>query len=123
FYFFAAQSALLRWLPGLGVLLGAAAAGAWVADWRKRELDLLAGLLALTVGTTVILVVGARYRLPLVIPLALLGGLAIAHLATARDPRRIAVLCGIGIAVAIAANVWRHPPSHELSEEWALTAN
>jgi tetratricopeptide (TPR) repeat protein len=68
------------------------------------------------------LVVGARYRLPLALPLALFGGIAIAYAWELRDRRRLAAMAVIAIVAGASTRAWPHPPSHDLAEEWALTS-
>jgi len=122
FYFYAQFSPLLRWLPSFTLLFALFAAGAFAADWRRRETRDAALLLALTACTTVFLVVGARYRIPIAIPLALFGGVTVAHVRTLRDAKRIGALAVIAIVAGACTRVWPHPPSHNFAEEWALTS-
>jgi tetratricopeptide (TPR) repeat protein len=125
FAFFRQHSAALRYLPSFFVLLGLAAAGMLAADWKASSVRAIAMHCLLAIATCVLLVVGARYRIPLILglaPFAGLGAIAIAHAAGARHKRRLFTLCSIAILAASASLAWRHAPSENLSEELALSA-
>jgi tetratricopeptide (TPR) repeat protein len=133
-HFFAEAVRMLRWLPGFGLLFALAAAGTVVLIQRRSAPWELIMWLAGAWASVVLLVVGLRYRLPLVPPLAILGGLGVAALIDAaralrtsapRAPawRTLALLGGIAAAAAMLSQVWRHAPSHALSEEWAMTGS
>jgi tetratricopeptide (TPR) repeat protein len=124
FYFFAEQSPLLAALPRMAVLVPLAFVGMFVLGMRRAAPPLL---IAYTVGAAlgvVLLVVGTRYRLPIVPSYAILGGLGVSAFADAwrrRDRRQWAtmlVVCGIGI---VLSHVLRDRSSENLAEEWALT--
>jgi tetratricopeptide (TPR) repeat protein len=118
FYFFASEVALLRWLIPFALLAGLAAAGAVIAG--RRGFAALA-YIALAVVACVALVVAARYRMPMVLGLALLGGVAIDRII---GPLRKAVPAIVGaLVVAVLTLLWRHLPSHNVAEEYALTAD
>jgi tetratricopeptide (TPR) repeat protein len=137
FAFFADTIPVLRWLPGFGLLLSLAAAGALVSIQRRqfpRELGLW---LLTTWSVVVLLVVGLRYRMPLVPPVAILAGAGAGVLAglvrewkrqaasatAGRTPlvKSAAQMAGVAIVVGLLSHAWRHEPSHVLAEEWAFT--
>jgi len=122
FYFFRDQVPLLRWLPGFMLLFGVAAAGAATADWRDRRTHFIAAWVALAAASCVFLVVGARYRIPIVIGLALLGGVWSGGLQAAerRAKARRSILAGL--IAAACTRIVAVPASHNLAEEWALTS-
>lgn len=137
-HFFAEAVPLLRWLPGFGWLLSLAAAGALVLLQRRHAPPELVWWTVAAWANVVLLVVGLRYRLPLVPPVAILGGLGAIALvdaaralvsSTSRAPgsvrpwRVLLQLGGVVVAAAIASHLWRHAPSHALSEEWAMTGS
>lgn len=123
--FFSSRSTLLRWLPGFGLLFGLAAIGA-AGGWKTlRETPVGPALVALF-AVPILLVVGSRYRLPVVPLLAVVAGHGVMLLARSgkrRDFRRVAVLVGIGALACGATQLRRHAPSHDLREEWALSGN
>jgi tetratricopeptide (TPR) repeat protein len=114
FYFFRGFAPLL-WLAPFAILFGLAAAGAFVADWHARGTRLVAGYVALTAITSVALVVGARYRMPMVIGLAPFAGLAIDRI----RQRQIVIVAVVAAALTL---VWRDAHTHNVAEEWALTS-
>jgi tetratricopeptide (TPR) repeat protein len=135
FAFFAQAVHPLGWLPGFGLLFALAAAGAaGLVQRRRAPVELMTWLVA-SWSTTVLLVVGLRYRLPIVPPLAVLAGYGVTVLADAWARRgesggrgtsrlaRIALPLAALAAGAIVSHVWRHAPSHALSEEWAMTGD
>ena len=137
-HFFAESVALLRWLPGFGLLFSLGAAGALVLIQRRHAPAELIWWIVAAWASVVLLVVGLRYRLPLVPPVAILGGLgAIAIVDAARalvsstarsqgsvPPWRVLLQLGaVAVAAAMASHLWRHAPSHALSEEWAMTGS
>ncbi len=118
FYFFRDQVPLLRWLPGFTLLFAVAGAGAVTCDWRDRRTWIVALWIALAAASCIFLVVGARYRIPMAIGLALFGG----TLAAARSRRRLAIGAAAGVLAAICTRLIAVPGTHNLSEEWALTS-
>jgi tetratricopeptide (TPR) repeat protein len=136
FTFFADQVPILQWLPGFGLLLALAAAGAVVSLQRHRAPTELWLWLLTMWAVVVLLVAGLRYRIPLVPPVAILAGLGTAALAGfARDwlsrsagasalshrVKSAALMAGVPVVVGLLSHAWRHEPSHDLSEEWAMT--
>lgn len=124
FHFFTEQSRLLAWLPGFGLLLPLAGIGLWAA-WKRRTLPLhLVAYTLVIAATCVFIVMASRYRLPLVPVLGIYAGAGVIVLADAareRRWRRLAALAAAGLALFALTQVRRHAPSHDLSEEWALT--
>lgn len=124
FYFFADQSAVLRLLPRMAVLLPLAAIGMFEM-FRQRKTPAL--LVAYAVGSSlavVVFVVGTRYRIPVVPALAIWGGVGLAAVldwAAARDARRLATASAIAFAAVVASHVLTDGDSTNVSEEWALT--
>ena len=117
FYFFR-QFAPLLWLPSFMILFALAAAGAVLANWRERGAWIVAAYIVLTALTCIGIVVASRYRTPIVIGLALFGGVAIEHVGRALSPTMLAA----AVAAALVTRIWPHPPSHNFAEEWALTS-
>lgn len=118
FYFFRELVPVLRWLPGFTILFAFAVAGAVTADWRSRNVRIVAIYTALAAATCIALVVGARYRIPLALGLALFGGLV----AVQQSRRRLAIGVAAGVIAAICTRMVAVPATHNFSEEWALTA-
>src|SRR5581483_632076 len=113
-HFFALGSPVLRYGPGFGVTFALAAAGVFVAFREKRISWLLAGWIAIFAATSIGLIIGMRYRLPVVPPLMIFAGLAM----SARWWRQATVVALLAFAVA---HLWIHEPSHVLAEEYAMT--
>lgn len=124
YYFFEAQSGLLRLLPGFGLLFALAVCGVGIAAASRRipwaVLLYLAGFAAATVVT----MVGTRYRIPLAPALAIFAGLALVwawDAARARRLREIGLFAVAFLAALGLAHARAYPPSHNLAEEWTLT--
>jgi tetratricopeptide (TPR) repeat protein len=87
-----AQSGLFAWRPvfplGLGTILPLAAAGAVIARHRWRELALVAGLVVIGVGSSVLFFTNARFRLPMAPALLMLAGVAAARVSRVVSERR-----------------------------------
>lgn len=121
--FFRRQVPALAWLPGFGLLLPLAAWGGWLA--RRRLSPFLWLYLALFAFSNVAIVVAARYRIPLVPVLAVLAGGAVVWLGERLRRgrlRELAPAVAVLLAVAVVTRLREHPPSHDFSEEWGLTA-
>jgi len=122
--FFQSRSWLLRLLPGFGLLIALAAAGLVAAVRRGTPRPVLLAALIVFAATAVLLVVGSRYRLPLVPVLAVYAGLGAVGLFDAARARRVRELVILGL-VALAfwslAHLRRHALTHNFAEEWAMT--
>jgi cytochrome c-type biogenesis protein CcmH/NrfG len=137
FYFFAEQSPVLRVLPRWDLLFAFACVGALTMTLRRsarrQPSDTLPssdGALAwyLLAGTAsvVFLVVGTRYRMPLVPALAIAAGAgldAVATAAAARRTREIIAAVSVGVVAFLASHVRSDPYNHNLAEEWAFTGS
>ena len=125
-YFFRLFSPLLSVLPGFGILFPLALVGlAFPTADRVRPWPILGYFLA-TLATCVLLVVGMRYRMPLVPTLAVLAGAGIdtgIRCARTKSVGRFAAMAALAAVGFLLSHQWRHAPSHDLSEEWALTGN
>ena len=124
--FFVGFAPFLRFLPGFGILLGLAAAGAFVASTRRPRPWPLFVAVAGVAASCLFLVVGTRYRLPLVPLLAPLSGLAVAdglRAAKRRDSRRIAGLAAAAVAAYLVSRARTHAESRVFAEEWSLTGD
>jgi tetratricopeptide (TPR) repeat protein len=127
FYFFSEQSPLLRVLPRWAILFPLACVGAiGIARLRPRAATLLAYYTLAAVATTVGLVVGTRYRMPLVPAMAIAAGVGIHTIvdgARQRRARDLAIAAAV-IVVAVAISHARHDPRNtNVAEEWALTGS
>jgi tetratricopeptide (TPR) repeat protein len=118
FYFFREQVPLLRWLPGFTILFAFAVAGAVAANWRDRNVRIVAVYTALAAATCIALVAGARYRIPLALGLALFGG----AVAVQQSRRKLALAAAAGVIAALCTRIVAVPAAHNFAEEWALTA-
>jgi tetratricopeptide (TPR) repeat protein len=123
FAYFAAASWLLRLLPRFTFLFALAAAGAFAASWRNRGTREALTFVAIAAFSCIALVVGARYRLPLALGLALFAGVAIARaieLAKSRAWKPLTAMIVIAIMAGALTHVWRHAPSENFAEERIL---
>jgi 4-amino-4-deoxy-L-arabinose transferase-like glycosyltransferase len=122
YHFFTAALPLLQWLPGFGVVVAFAVAGI-VLSTNPHHRWLFAHLAA-TFLTVIVLVVGTRYRLPMVPALIAFAGGAIGLAIDRVRARRWRATAGIA---ALATVVWllsharSDAASRNLSEEWAMT--
>jgi tetratricopeptide (TPR) repeat protein len=121
FYFFRSLVPLL-WLPSFGIILGLAVGGMFFISWTNRGSWVAAGYVVVIAASTIGLVVGSRYRLPVVVGVAILAGSGIACVLEERRTAsfvRFIVITACAIAATLA---WRHSPSHNFAEEYALTS-
>jgi len=130
YYFFTEQSILLRLLPRFSVLFPLACVGMWVAARRHRGPFALLRLLAMyvvTAATTVVfLVVGLRYRMPLVPALAVfagIGGSAVVVAAESRRPRESLSFAIVGLLAVLVSHVLHDPANTNPAEEHAFTGS
>lgn len=123
-HFFREQSVLLSWLPGFGLILALAFGGALsLGRAALTERDLLAYLGAFAL-TCVAIIMGSRYRLPLLPALAAFAGVGLDRLLgalRAGERRRAAALALSAVGVFALSLLPRHLPSRNPAEEWALT--
>ena len=122
YYFFVDAMPLLRWLPSFGWIIALAAAALLLT--RGDGLSYVAAYLVAMLLTVVFLVIGTRYRMPIVPPLIVLAGGGIAALferARTRQWKRFALVTVAAIVVC-AASEWRSDrASRNLAEEWSFT--
>jgi tetratricopeptide (TPR) repeat protein len=122
YHFFADALPILKWLPGFGVVIALACAGVIRSNGSgRRWLFVYLGAMVLTI---VLLVVGTRYRLPLLpalIPLAGAGLAAIVDEVRARRWRDVAILSGAAVLVWALSHARTDAASRNLAEEWAMT--
>lgn len=126
FYFFRERSAVLRWLPGWGLLFPLAVLGLFLAARKRRVDPALVLYLAVFTASCVLLVVSSRYRLPLVPVLTVYAGVAVVWLVRRARERRLrecGLFVGAGAVLFLLTQLWTHAPSHDFTEELALTAS
>lgn len=122
YYFFAAAWAPLQWLPTFGWVFALAAAGALAARPRDPSWLIAYGLAML--ATSVLLVIGTRYRIPLVPALIATAGGGLSALVDALRSRRWSAVVPLALVMVVAwaaSEIRRDPASHNLAEEQALT--
>ena len=112
-------------LPGFGVLFAFAVASAFAV---RPGRGIVLPALWIAAGSLPVLaaLAGLRYRMPLVLPLAIFSGAGAALLAErlrARDWRRLAPPLAVALLALAATHLRRHPPSHVFAEEWTLEGN
>jgi tetratricopeptide (TPR) repeat protein len=111
FHFFAQQS-ILGVLPGFLILFGFAVAGAACANWGDDRVRRIAIYNGIAFATCIFFVVGTRYRIPLVLGLAL-------QAATVDLKNRRMIAAAFAAAITLIA---KDAASHNFAEEWALSA-
>ncbi|HSP17625.1 MAG TPA: tetratricopeptide repeat protein [Thermoanaerobaculia bacterium] len=116
FDFFTERSALLRYAPRFGLLLPFAILGMFAMPRSSSKWLLIACAIAMSI-TIVALVVGMRYRMPLIPLLFVFAGAGAVALRDRRAWMRFAVVAIITLATTFA---WRHAPTHNVGEEWAM---
>lgn len=122
FEFFRQASPLLRWLPAFGLIAALTAAGVYAAP-RRRAAWLVAYLVAFGL-TMLFLVVGLRYRMPIVpvlIAFAGAGLAAIVESVRARNWRALAAPVGLALVILGVTHVRSDAASLNVAEEWAFT--
>jgi tetratricopeptide (TPR) repeat protein len=122
FYFFTEQSSWLRILPRWTILFPLAAVGVLLlaSDRRRERYDLLLWYAAGAAVSVVLLVVGFRYRMPLVPVLAIAGGVAVCRFRLWRADWRA---YGVLIAAIGVCHIVSDPRNLNVAEEWALTGS
>jgi len=120
YYFFTEQSSWLRILPRWTILFPLAAVGVFLlaGDRRLERYDLLLWYAAGASVSVVLLVVGFRYRLPLVPVLAIAGGVAVAVSRFTSWRAYVVLIAAIGVCHIVS-----DPRNLNAAEEWALTGS
>jgi len=122
YYFFEHAAPFLRWLPGFGVIGALAVIGALTSRGGNRSW--LFAYAAAMLVTVVFLVVGTRYRLPLVPAVIAFAGAGIAGTLDrlrAREWKDAGGLIAIAAVVLVLAHARTDASSRNLTEEWAFT--
>ena len=122
YYFFEQSWPWLRWLPGFGVTAALGVVGVVVSRGPGRAWLLAA--FAATLLTVVFLVVGMRYRMPLVPVVIAVAGAGVAGVierARWRDWLGVSMLAAVFAVTLLAVNVRTDTASRNLTEEHALT--
>lgn len=122
YYFFVEQWPPLRFLPSFGWLLGLAVAGVMASRSADRAWLFAYGLAVM--ATIVFLVLGTRYRIPLVPVTAMFAGAGLAAMiehARTKQWRTAGTLAAVALVAWALSEVRHDPASHDLSEEWAVT--
>ncbi len=122
YYFFERALPLLRWLPGFGVVAALAMVGVLLSGGIGRWW--LVAYLAAMLLTVLLLVVGTRYRVPLVPALIAFAGAGVAAVierARSRDWRAVGIGAAVFIVVLAASHARAHDASRNLAEEHAFT--
>ena len=115
FDFFLMRARVLGIAARMSVLLPFALFGIWLSR-RSLPWIVTAYLMAMT-STVVFLVIGMRYRLPITPALFVFAGIGAASL----NNHRTIVHFAIAFVVVFAfAHMWRHAPTHDIAEEWAM---
>ena len=126
YYFFTDQLWTLRVLPRMSLLLPLAGIGLFPLITQRERTAVLLYIEAAAAATVVFLVVGTRYRMPLVPVLAMAAGAGLDALyrgiVTFR-PRRLAAYMAVAAAAVLVSHLLSDPKSHNLAEEWALTGS
>lgn len=127
FHFFAESSPLLRWFPRFGVVFALAVAGLALALRRPRPpgAGLAAGYALIIALTVVALVIGFRYRMPILPALFVFAGAALSMAIDRVAARRwndVAILTVAFAAGLAGSHLREHPASHDFSEELTMTA-
>jgi len=134
YYFFTEQSILLRLLPRFSVLFPLACVGMWAVARRRQERHEVSlvplrplAVYTVTAGTTVIfLVVGLRYRMPLVPALAVfagIGGSAVFAAGNSRLTRASLSYAIVAILAVVVSHVLHDPANTNPAEEYAFTGS
>ncbi|MBY0495783.1 MAG: tetratricopeptide repeat protein [Cyanobacteria bacterium] len=122
YYFFANAWAPLNWLPTFGAIVALAAAGLIAS--RPRDPAWLIAYGVAMLATTVLLVIGTRYRMPLVPAVIAVAGGGLAATIDAVRSRRWNAAVPLAVTLML---IWavtetrRDPASRNFSEEQALT--
>lgn len=127
-YYFFEELPWLGWLPGFGVAAALAVVGLWAALSQARSdrsgVWWLAAYLGAMLVTIVFLVVGTRYRMPIVPAVAAFAGAGVAFAvdrARGRHWRSVGALAIVFLVTLAGVNARTDEASRNLAEEYALT--
>jgi tetratricopeptide (TPR) repeat protein len=122
FYFFAEQSLLLRILPRWTILFPLAVIGVLLLarDRSRARYGVLLWYAAGAAASVVLLVVGFRYRMPLLPVLAIAAGVAVSRFTVWRADWRAYVAL---VAAVVVCHIVSDPRNLNAAEEWALTGS
>jgi Flp pilus assembly protein TadD len=126
FYFFTGQSPVLRVLPRMAILFPLACVGALAMARRRTRASLLAYHAAAGAAGPVLLVLGMRYRMPLVPALAIAAGAGLTALAdsvAARRIRDVSLYASVAIVAVLISHLQSDPQNRNPAEEWAFTGS
>jgi Flp pilus assembly protein TadD len=132
FYFFADRIRLLRILPGWSALFPLACVGfvaIGIARLKASRYGTVSLFLDCTLAvaiTNVFLVVGFRYRMPLVPVLAITAGVGVVVVVDAvrtRGARALAMYAAAAVAAIAVSHILSDPRNRNLAEEWAFTGS
>lgn len=121
YYFFADAMPVLHWLPSFGWIFALAIVGATATASPSKPW--LTMYVIATGATVILLVVGTRYRAPMVpavIACAGAGLMTLVDRARSRDWRGLAAIVAVGLLALGVSMVRRDPASNDFSEEWAF---
>jgi tetratricopeptide (TPR) repeat protein len=121
YYFFAEQSPVLRVLPGWLIVFPLALAGP-----RRLRTGVLVFYTLAAAATVIFLVVGTRYRMPVVPALAIFAGIgvdAVMAAAAAREWRTVAIDAAVVVTAVTASLLLHDPRNRNVAEEWAFTGS
>lgn len=121
YFFFHEYMPLLTFLPAFGIIVALAAAG---LTTRSAARPWLVAYFAAMLLTVVFLVVGTRYRIPLLPPMFALAGAGVVALIDRlrqREWKPAAALVSVVIIVWASSQMRRDRSSRNFSEEWAFT--
>lgn len=126
FDFFAREIPLLRFLPGFGLLISLGACGLFLTARARTAPFLAVGYLLVFFASCLFLVVGFRYRSPVVPMLAIFAAVGAMRLYESLRNREFRVAGGLLVGVT---GVWAlshlvpPPDDRRLAEEWSFTGN
>lgn len=123
FAFIRERSLVARFAPGFGVLLSFGVVGCEVLIRKKTSTRLLFASFLAMLLTVVGLLVGMRYRLPIVLPLFVFAGVAICSVidcARRRHTRHLLAYTCCWVIVWLFTHIRVHAPTHNFAEEWAM---
>ena len=143
YYFFTEQSQVMRLLPRWALLFPLACVGFFVlARLKPSRYETSDGVVArrlqpsgasllvfygvAAAATPVLLVVGTRYRMPVVPALAIaaaVGLAAIVDAVSARRTRELGICAAVAIAAAAVSHLLSDPRNRNVAEEWAFTGS